>query len=309
MIITVLGASGGVGQATCLLLKTVLAPDSELRMVDMNPATPGIALDLSHIPTAITVHGYTLEDISAALTGSDIVLITAGVPRKPGMTRDDLFAVNAKILADLTEKIAEFSPNACIAIVTNPVNSMLPVAAKVLKEKGVYNPKKLFGVTNLDILRARVFLAKMLSESSEELDVEVIGGHSAETMLPIFSELDENLSLDQLAQLRTGVQEGGTKVVEAKAGTGSATLSMGYAAAEFVNAMAHALAGNETRICAYIPTEQEAVPFFAKPILLGKEGIQEELEYGPLSDGEQKILEEILPILRKDIEKGESFII
>ncbi len=309
MIVTILGAGGGVGQAAALCLKTTLPAGSELRLVDLNPAMPGIALDLAHIPTAVSVTGSLLTAIEAALRGSDIVLVTAGVPRKPGMTRDDLFAVNARIVADLTTKFVELCPEAQLAIVTNPVNSLLPVAAKVLEKHKKLDRRKLFGVTHLDVTRSQCVLGEVLQQDPQKIQVDVIGGHSAETMLPLLSRVPgiEKLSEADLQHMRKDIQEAGTKVVEKKAGAGSATLSMGYAAAEFVNTVVQGLSGKSARTCAYIFTDKEEVPFFAKPVMLGKEGIEQELEYGPLSEEEEKILTKIIPVLRQDIEKGKNF--
>lgn len=101
------------------------------------------------------VKGFTPEEpdgLNNALKDTDMVLIPAGVPRKPGMTRDDLFAINASIVRDLAAATAESAPNAAILVISNPVNSTVPIVAQVLKNKGVYNPKKLFGVTTLTLL-------------------------------------------------------------------------------------------------------------------------------------------------------------
>lgn len=89
-----------------------------------------------------------------------MVIIPAGVPRKPGMTRDDLFNTNASIVRDLVQAIAEVSPKALIAIISNPVNSTVPIACEVLKKAGVLDPKRVFGVTTLDIVRANAFIAE-----------------------------------------------------------------------------------------------------------------------------------------------------
>ena len=95
MKVCVLGAAGGIGQPLSLLLKLNLPAGSELSLYDVAPFTPGVAVDLSHIPTDVCVTGYVGDDVEAAMKDSDIVVIPAGVPRKPGMTRDDLFNVNA----------------------------------------------------------------------------------------------------------------------------------------------------------------------------------------------------------------------
>ena len=85
MKVAVLGAAGGIGQALSLLLKTQLPAGSELALYDVAPVVPGVAVDLSHIPTAVKVTGHGKDDLAGALTGTDVVLIPAGVPRKPGM--------------------------------------------------------------------------------------------------------------------------------------------------------------------------------------------------------------------------------
>lgn len=93
-----------------------------------------------------------------ALTGMDLVIIPAGVPRKPGMTRDDLFNINAGIARTLCEGIAKCCPNAIVNVISNPVNSTVPIAAEVFKKAGSYDPKRLLGVTTLDVVRANTFV-------------------------------------------------------------------------------------------------------------------------------------------------------
>lgn len=150
MKVAVLGAAGGIGQALALLLKIQLPAGSRLALYDIAPVTPGVAVDLSHIPTAVEIEGFSGEDATAALAGADVVLISAGVARKPGMDRSDLFNVNAGIIRNLTQQIAETCPQALIGIITNPVNSTVAIAADVLKQAGFYDKNRLFGITTLD---------------------------------------------------------------------------------------------------------------------------------------------------------------
>ena len=103
MKVTVCGAAGGIGQALSLLLKTQLPAGSELSLYDVAPVVPGVAVDLSHIPTDVKVAGFGADNLAQALSGADIVIIPAGMPRKPGMDRADLFAVNAGIIKTLAE--------------------------------------------------------------------------------------------------------------------------------------------------------------------------------------------------------------
>ena len=101
MKVCVLGAAGGIGQPLSLLLKSQLPAGSELALYDVAPFTPGVAADLSHIPTDVRVTGYVGDEAEAAMQDADIVVIPAGVLRKPVMTRDDLFNVNAGIVKKL----------------------------------------------------------------------------------------------------------------------------------------------------------------------------------------------------------------
>merc|ERR1712217_843603 len=122
------------------------------------------------------------DDLNKSLEGCDVVVIPAGVPRKPGMTRDDLFNINAGIVRTLITGVAEACPNACILVISNPVNSTVPIAAEVLKQKGVYNPKKLFGVTTLDVCRARTFVGEASGNAPTKMKVPVVGGSATLSM-------------------------------------------------------------------------------------------------------------------------------
>lgn len=105
------------------------------------------------------------------------------------MTRDDLFNVNAKIVSQLVNGVAEFCPDAFLLVISNPVNSTVPIAAEILKSHNVFHPKKLFGVTTLDIVRAETFIKEYTKTSSpDEASVPVIGGHSGNTIVPLFSK-------------------------------------------------------------------------------------------------------------------------
>lgn len=310
MKVAVLGAAGGIGQALALLLKTQLPSGSELSLYDIAPVTPGVAVDLSHIPTAIKIKGFCGEDASPALVGADVVLISAGVARKPGMDRSDLFNVNAGIVRNLVQQVASTCPQACIGIITNPVNTTVAIAAEVMKKAGVYDKNKLFGVTTLDTLRANTFVAELKGKLPQDIEVPVIGGHSGVTILPLLSQVPGvHFSDSEVLELTQHIQNAGTEVVEAKAGGGSATLSMGQAAARLGLSLVRALEGESGIVeCAYVEGDGKFTRFFAQPVLLGKNGVAELKELGQLSDFEKKSLDSMLEVLRKDIELGEQFI-
>lgn len=248
------------------------------------------------------------EGLGEALSGSDIVVIPAGVPRKPGMTRDDLFNTNASIVKSLVEGCAEFCPEAMIAIISNPVNSTVPIAAEVLKQKGVYDPKKLVGVTTLDVIRANTFVAASQGWNPQDTNVTVIGGHAGITILPLFSQVaGMSVDDDEREALTVRTQFGGDEVVKAKAGAGSATLSMAYAGFLFTENVLKAMSGEDVVQCAFVESSLTEAPFFASPCRFGKDGVEEVLGYGELSDYEQKWFDKMMPDLKKQIQKGVDF--
>ena len=305
----VLGAAGGIGQALSLLLKTQLPAGTELALYDVAPVVPGVAVDLSHIPTDVKVEGFGKDDLAKALSGSDIVLIPAGVPRKPGMDRSDLFNINAGIVRNLVDGVADNCPEACVCIITNPVNTTVAIAAEALKAKGVYNKNKLFGVTTLDVIRAETFVGNLRDLNPANVHVPVIGGHSGTTILPLLSQVEGvEFTDEEVASLTTRIQNAGTEVVEAKAGGGSATLSMGQAAARFCLSLVSAMRGENVVEYTYVETNSDDAQFFSHPVRLGKNGVEEILPYGELSDFEQKAKESMLEGLRGDIKLGVEFV-
>lgn len=318
--VAVLGGAGGIGQPLCLLLKQSPACCrymKELRVYDV-ANTAGVVADLSHINTDVCVSSHTGPDaLSGALYGADLVIIPAGVPRKPGMTRDDLFKINAGIVKTLVEGVVACCPRAWIAIISNPVNSTVPIASGVCKQAGVYNDRRLFGVTTLDVIRANAFVGQALGINPMRVSVPVIGGHAGQTILPLLSgcvpQLGPEISLQDRKALVTRIQNAGTEVVEAKAGTGSATLSMAYAAKEFATSCLKAMAGEQDIIeCAYVSsTLYKDVPFFSSPVRLGRDGVVEFVGgemMKRMTPVEKDALEAMLPELVQSIQKGTDFI-
>ena len=92
-------------------------------------------------------------------------MIPAGVPRKPGMSRGDLFNTNTSIIRDLTQAVADAAPKVLVAIISNPVNRTVPIACEVLQKAGKYDPNKIFGVSTLDIVRSNTFVAKLTANN------------------------------------------------------------------------------------------------------------------------------------------------
>ncbi|KZT68097.1 malate dehydrogenase [Daedalea quercina L-15889] len=316
----VLGAAGGIGQPLSLLLKANPLV-TELALYDI-VNTPGVAADISHISTPAKVVGYLPPDdgLKKALTGADIVVIPAGVPRKPG--------INAGIVRDLATGIATTAPKAAVLVISNPVNSTVPIVVEVFKKHGVFDPKKIFGVTTLDVVRARTFVAEVLGDLSLAplIKIPVVGGHSGVTIVPLFSQsshpLPSSYATSDLETLTKRVQFGGDEVVKAKDGAGSATLSMAWAGAEFAEKVLKALNGEKGIVAptfVHLSADKSGgetikkeigkdLDYFSAPVELGPEGVTKILSLGKLTDSEKALVDTAVPELAINIEKGVSFI-
>merc|ERR1712151_879646 len=278
----------------------------------------GVAADLSHIENMNVVKGYVgelnqppVDFTKDALTGCDLVLIPAGMPRKPGMTRDDLFKVNADIAKGLVEACAKYCPNAILCMIVNPVNSVVPAMAELYKKKGL-DPKKIVGVTTLDCVRANKFVGDMTGKHPKDINVPVIVGHAGLTIMPVFSQDPIAATIDAsklfpVTQLDKRTQDAGTEVVNAKGGKGSATLSMAYAGARFASSILSGLAGTPTVECAYVKSDVTELPYFTSKVRFGKKGVERVLPIGKLNEYEQKRLDEAKAQLRTEIETGLNY--
>merc|ERR1712025_11923 len=307
--VAVMGASGGIGQPLSMLLKLNPAV-TKLALYDI-VHTPGVAADLSHIESKAEVTGFKGADqIEASLKDCEIVVIPAGVPRKPGMTRDDLFNTNASIVATICQAAAKVCPKAMIAIISNPVNSTVPIACEIFKKTGTLDPKKVFGVTTLDVVRSNAFIGTMKNIDPEKVDCPVVGGHAGVTIMPLISQCTPpvEFAADELKALTERIQDAGTEVVKAKAGAGSATLSMAYAAARFTDSLIKGMQGQEGVVeCAFVASDVTEAKYFATPLVLGPGGVEKNLGLGTLSEFEQGLLAGGIPELKGCIAKGEKF--
>merc|ERR1719387_1096450 len=181
----------------------------------------GVAADLSHLEYPSKVVGYAMDpkqspksQLKDCLTGCSLVLVPAGVPRKPGQTRDDLFKINAGIAKDIVEACAKYCPEAIVALIVNPVNSVVPAMAELWKKKGLC-PTKIVGVTTLDCVRAEKFVHEVTGAPLNEINIPVIGGHAGTTILPLFSQnkYSATIPADKIPDLDKKTQDAGTEVV------------------------------------------------------------------------------------------------
>jgi len=315
--VCVCGGAGGIGQPLSLLMAQ--NPHvSQLCVFDLTIAmvpAAGVAADLSHIEKKSKVQGYAIDKddlprdkLRECLTGCDLVLVPAGMPRKPGMTRADLLGINAGIAKNIVEGCAKFCPNAVLGLIVNPVNSVVPAMCELYKKAGL-DPKKICGVTSLDIVRANKFVHELTGAPIETIDVPVVGGHAGTTILPLLSQVPAaaSLSPETITALDKHIQDAGTDVVNAKGGKGSATLSMAYAGAKFGNAVLSGLAGIETTECAYVmrePDQRAELPYFASKVTFGTTGVKQVHPLGNLNSYEQGRLAECISALKGEIDAG-----
>lgn len=315
--VCVCGGAGGIGQP--LSMHMALDPNcSELSVYDLDIAMVppgGVAADLSHIETKCKVTGYSasvsdkpIDKMEECLKGCALVLVPAGLPRKPGMTRDDLFGKNADIAKGIVEACAKFCPDAIVALIVNPVNSIVPAMAKLYEKKGL-DPMKIVGVTTLDCVRANKFVGEITGKNAKFINIPVIGGHAGTTILPLFSQDKAAATIDKekIPDLDKKVQDAGTTVVEAKGGKGSATLSMAYAGARFGSSVLAGLQGRRRVECAYVKSDLTDLPYFSSKVVLGDKGVVKVLPIGDLSDHEKTRLEEAKTALKAEIETGLAY--
>lgn len=305
--------SGGIGQPLCMQL-AMNDKISELCVYDLDlaPIPPkGVAADLGHLefpakvtPYVISVKDRPIDKLQECLTGCHLVLVPAGMPRKPGMNRSDLLGVNCNIAKGIVEACAKWCPNAILGLIVNPVNSVVPAMCELYKKKGL-DHTKIIGVTTLDCVRANKFVAAITGDPVGSISIPVIGGHAGTTILPLFSQdgAGKKVPADKVAGLDERVQNAGTEVVNAKGS--SATLSMAYAASRFAKAVLNGLSGQESVECAYVPSNIiEGMPYFSSKVTFGKTGVMKVHPIGPLNEHEKKRLEEMKKVLKGEVDDG-----
>merc|ERR1712190_124281 len=229
--------------------------------------------------------------------------VPAGVPRKPGQDRKDLLNINCDIAKGTVEACAKYCPEAVLGLIVNPVNSVVPAMCEMWKKAGL-DPKKIVGISTLDVVRANKFVQEITGKRAQ---VPVIGGHAGKTILPLFSQdkAAKTIDADKIPDLDTRVQDAGTEVVKAKNGKGSATLSMAYAGARLGSAVLRGLGGGRATECAYVKSDaMPGLAYFTQKVVFGKAGVQQVLPIGTLNEHEQTRLEEAKAALRTEIETG-----
>ncbi len=286
--VSIIGA-GHVGATTAhLILQSGLA---DIVLYDIMEGVPqGKALDLSEASPLSGVSSVCIGTNDLADTaGSDIIIITAGLPRKPGMSRDDLLIANKEIITKVVEGTSKLSPGGIFIIVTNPMDVMTQVAWRV----SGFEPQKVVGMGGiLDSSRFRTFISMELGVSVKDVEAVVLGGHG-DLMVPMprFTTvkgitLPELLGPQRIGELIQRTRNGGAEIV-ALLKTGSAY----YAPAASVFEMAKAILLDEKRVlpcAAYLDGEYGISGLFVGvPVILGKRGVEKIVEL-KLTEEEKK---------------------
>ncbi|HTL71080.1 MAG TPA: malate dehydrogenase [Candidatus Eisenbacteria bacterium] len=299
----------GAGQVGATAAQRILEKGlSDVVLFDVVEGMPqGKALDLME---AAPVEGHDRRIFGTNsykdIEGAEIVVVTAGLPRKPGMSREDLLGLNAKIIREVCSNIRTYAPDSKVIIVTNPLDIMTHLAQKTLG----FPQSRVFGMAGvLDTARMRYFLAERTGVLPREVEAVVLGGHG-DLMVPVSSHsraggkpVKDLVPPQELAAIEKRTQDGGAEIV-ALLKTGSAF----YAPASSVCEMVKAILKNEKKalpVCAFVKGEYGIKDlYFGVPAELGKNGVERIVEI-PLSEAEKKGMALSADKVRQGVEEVE----
>jgi len=305
--ITIVGA-GKVGATTAHIAATKQLGDIVLLDI-IEGLAEGKALDIAQ---ADPIQLYDSNIVGTCdwekIADSNIVIITSGLPRKPGMSRDDLLAKNVRIVKDVSGKIAKYSPNSIVIVVCNPLDAMVYAAARVT----VFAKNRIMGMAGaLDSARFTYFLSSELGVSVEDIKCVLMGGHGDDMVpLPRFTSVSgipvtELLDEGKIAELIERTRKGGIEIVNLLG------YSAYYAPAVGAVNMAEAILKDKKTViscCAYCDDEYDVGGYFVGvPAVLGKKGVEKIIELD-LNEAEKAQFEKSLAHVKQLIEKVDKFL-
>ncbi len=306
--ITVIGA-GNVGASVAayasaqelgdIVIVDILEGVPQGKGLDMYETTPVLGVDTK----VVGVNDY------EATANSDLIIVTAGIARKPGMSRDDLLSTNVRIVGDVSEKAAKFSPDAVMIVVSNPLDAMVYTAWK----KSGLPPRKILGMAGiLDTARFRTFIAEEIGISVEDINALVLGGHG-DTMVPLKQNcfvggvpITKFMSESRLEELVQRTRQGGAEIVGLLK-TGSAY----YAPAASAVQMAKSVLADKKRllpVAAYLDGEYGHTGLFVGvPAVLGSAGVEKVVEVD-LSPEEKTLFEKSVAAVKGLVVEVDRFL-
>ncbi|XP_014616232.1 PREDICTED: malate dehydrogenase, mitochondrial-like [Polistes canadensis] len=310
MKVAILGANNETGRFLSLLLKRSSLID-EISLYDKE-TTEYLASELNHVDTRckVTTYPHNEECLTRTLQDAKVVVALAGKNLQGESTPTELLESNAEILSDLLPNVIRSCPRAMLAIAMYPVNSLVPVAVEMYKKAGIYECKRLFGVTTLDCVRANSLAAEMTGIAPECVVVPVIGGCCPCTRIPLFSQMTPrvNLSMQEMKNLTNSVRKADEDVLKANCGRNVSIYASAFAIGRFCISLCKSVRQQRGVIeCAYVRScVIPEVTYFASQLELGPDGIQKYLGIPPLNNDECKLLLEAIPVLREAINQGET---
>ncbi|MBL31091.1 MAG: malate dehydrogenase [Flavobacteriaceae bacterium] len=281
MKVTVIGA-GNVG-SSCAEYIAIKKIASEVVLLDIKDGlAEGKALDLSQTSTTLGFNSRILgvtNDYSLT-SDSDVIVITSGIPRKPGMTREELIGINAGIVKSVTNSVLKYSPNAIFVIVSNPMDTMTYLA---IKSSGVPENRIIGMGGALDSSRFKTYLSKELNKPASDIDAMVIGGHGDTTMIPLTRLATYNgIPISHFMDIKT------LEEVSAATMVGGATLtrllgtSAWYAPGASVSYLVDSILNDQKKIipCSVMLNGKYGLNdiCIGVPVIIGKNGVEEIIE-------------------------------
>jgi len=301
-LIAIIGA-GRVGVAAAIYISMMELDD--IVMIDVIKGRPqGEALDLAH---ALSILGKSVSVTGSNdyrdISGSDLVLITAGFPRGPGMTREELVAKNAEVVVDIAKNILEYAPNAVNIITTNPLDAMVYL---LYRASGIPRERVIGFSGVLDAGRMRYYISKKLSISPASVEAIVIGQHG-EKMLPLprlstvmGKPLSELLGKGEMEEVVRDTIQAGAKIIELRG------YSSSYGPGAGLAIMAEAIKKDQNKVFLASACLEGEYGYrdvcVSLPVVMGREGIKRIIELS-LTDEERQMLGESVKAIRANIEQ------
>lgn len=307
--VAVVGGGSEMGQVACMLLRG--EPNiTKLTIHDTLPYITGTIMDISHIPSEPKIKGFTGDtNLYKAIEDADIILATGGICETPGIPNKDIFLTNTTFIKNFAKAVSGLRQIPFVGIATEPINTLVPIAAEIMRCSGDLALNKLFGITGIDALRAQTLYATKCNLNANNCTVHVIGGHSEKTMVPLLSQAMPLVNLDQalIQELTMKIRSGDEIITDAKNGHGPA-LANAYGVLLFTRAILRALDGKLTPVHAYVENNDFGTSFFSGLVYVDKNGAGEMARYTNLSEFECDLLEESINSLRIAIDSSKKVV-
>lgn len=282
-------------------------------LCDASKKVHGLTLDLSHVSTPCTVKGYHLNDdvnLKSALSNCNIVMIAAGKRRKYDMKMTDLFNCNAETISRIIFMVLKYCPDALIGILTSPVSALIPLVNKIMEKEDRGDWRRVFGVTTIDVIRSKTIIGEAKKLNPMVIDVDVIGGHSSNTIVPLISRSTPTTKFveNEFKELSRKIRNIANDIVKQK-NDGGATISMAYAGARMTSSLARAVLGEKNIVeCAFVRCNSLSTKYMCLPVVIERDGIKEYQKIENLTEFEAKLLKLALDDLKLYIRLGENYL-